>query len=82
MTIAVLDEGSVGFIFFHSWDSGFVVCRDDTEADNAFLSDSGSQYNCVVGILFIRTTRPLFNQVLYCYYFREGHDQTVTKLST
>jgi len=55
------------FCFFHLWNFGSVVCRDDTEADNAFLGDSGSQYNCVVGIIFSRTTPPLFNQVLNCY---------------
>jgi hypothetical protein len=39
--------------------------RSDTEADDAFLNDSGSQYNSLVGILFCRTTTPLFNQVNY-----------------
>lgn len=37
---------------------------DDTEMDNAFLGDTGSQYISVVGIIFSRTTPPLFNQAL------------------
>lgn len=36
----------------------------DTEADDAFLNDCGSQYNSLVGIIFCRTTLPLFNQAL------------------
>lgn len=43
--------------------------RSDTEADDAFLNDSGSQYNSLVGILFCRTTTPLFNQVNDFYFF-------------
>ncbi|KAG0602531.1 hypothetical protein M758_10G020700 [Ceratodon purpureus] len=36
----------------------------DTEADDAFLTVCGSQYNSLVDILFCRTTPPLYEQAL------------------
>lgn len=44
-----------------------MICRGDTETDDAFLTVCGSQYNSLVDVLFCRTTPPLYDQVLFCF---------------